>query len=182
VDTVTGAWADWKAEPGFGVYRYKRTRAVLVHGHAVRRALVAFADDARIRSFQGLETCAFLCDDRVLFRMKKGDDEGRTSNIETQHSLDWHDPQATLFDLPDVHRVDIAYLLDRLQTEIIKILVVGRDKARIVWSYDILGRARGTATITPFPVQPSGPRAPLVRIRESAKPPRPDDRKAGDVD
>jgi hypothetical protein len=182
VDIYRGSWEDWKADPRCGVYLYKRTRADLMHEHAVRRALAAFTGVRGVRPLPGQETCHFICDDRVLFRFKKGDDDGRTSNIQTELALAYHDPQATLFDLPDVHRVDVAYVLSPLQTDLAKIFVVGRDQDRILWRYDVLGRAGEFGDITPLPTRPLPPRQSLVKPREATLVPFPGNPKASDVD
>jgi hypothetical protein len=182
VHIYRGSWADWKADPRCGVYLYKRTRADLMHEHAVRRGLAAFSDIRGVRALPGHETCHFLCDDQVLFRFKKGDDDGRTSNIQTELALAYHDPQTTLFDLPDVHRVDVAYVLNSLQTDIAKIFVVGRDDDKILWRYDVLRRAGEFGGIAPLPTPPAQPRSSLVKPRGPVIVPFPGDRKAGEVD
>lgn len=182
VDIYRGSWADWKDDPRCGVYLYKRTRADLMHEHAVRRALVAFANVRGVRPLPGQETCHFLCDDQVLFRLKKGDDDGRTSNIQTELAIAYHDPQATLLDLPDLHRVDVAYVLNELQTDLAKIFVVGRDQQKILWRYDVLARASESSGIQPLPVRPAPARPSLVKPRENVVIPFPGDRKVSDVE
>lgn len=177
-----GAWSDWKEDAHCGVFRYKRTRADLVHEHAIRRALEVFSGANDVRPIPGQETCHFLCGDRVMFRLKKGDDDGRTSNIQTELALAYHDPQSTLFELPQVHRVDVAYVLNSLETEIAKILVVGRNGQRILWSYDIMARKGSADLAPPLPMQPTPPRRSLVKLRGPSVIPFPGERKAGDRD
>ena len=182
VGIYRAAWADWKADPRCGVYLYKRTRADLVHEHAVRHALATFARVRGLTPLPGQETCNFLWADQVLFRLKKGDDDGRTSNIQTELALAYHDPQAALFDLPDVHRVDVVYILNSLETDLVKVLVVGRNQQRIQLALRHSGACRRGRRADRLPIRPVAPRPSLVKVREFTVVPFPGDRKAGDVE
>ena len=155
------AWDRWLKNPERHEL-FRRTRACLVHNYAMLLAVPAMQDQKGIRVFEKHETAVFMVDDRLLFRMKKGDERGVSSNVETQSSLafvDPDEPQFSLFtDLPDIWRVDVAYVLNDLETLIREIVVVARDEDRIIWSYQIYPTAAAEGeSLTPLPVSPRSP-------------------------
>jgi hypothetical protein len=159
-DIVIAAWERWWANPE-RLTLYRRTRATLIHNYMMNLARPVFADDADIYQVEKQETIFFVANQRLVFRFKKGDDIGLSRNIETQASLAFNDPQQTLPELPDVGRVDIAYVLNPLETLIDRVLVVARDGDRVVWSYPIFPRPADILPFpTPFPVRPIPPAPP----------------------
>lgn len=171
VAAIHSAWGDWLKSPHIGVWRCKRSRANFVWEQIVERAHHAFAEVKSVRVMEGQETYGFLVEDRVLFRFKKANENGYTSNVPTQMALSFHDHDTDLFGLPKVVRVEVAYTLNRLETDIADIIVVARDGDAVVWTYSLLDRSDG---VIPLPVpQPavdpaSRPAARLVRPREVA--------------
>lgn len=159
VPVVLGAWDQWWRRTPGRTKLFRRTRACLIHNYMTNSAPTAFAPDRGIHVIEGQETLFFLVEDRLLFRFKKGDEQGISANVDTQASLAFNNPQQMLIDLPDVARVDIAYVLNRFETTIDRILVVARDGDRAVWSYAIHPRADETEFPTPLPVQPATPPA-----------------------
>jgi hypothetical protein len=159
---VIGAWEQWWNNPERpGLYR--RTRATLIHNYMMNIAGPAFAGDAGVRLVEKQETIYFVVDQRLVFRFKKGDDIGLSSNIETQAALAFHDPQQTLPELPDVGRVDVAYVLNPFETLVDRILVVARNGSRVIWSYAIYPRIDEIELPTPLPVRPIPP-APAQNV------------------
>ncbi len=173
VEAIFGAWDDWRGSPHFGVWRCKRSRANFVWEQIIERAHLAFDGVAGIHIIDGQETFKFLADDRVLFRFKKGDDAGVSANIPTQLALAFHDHGQDLLGLPMVHRVEVVYQLNRLETEIADIIVVARDEEVVVWTYSLLDTGEG---VVPLPVpgptdEPTAkPAARLVRPRDASAP------------
>jgi len=161
-DLFLGAWDQWWRNPQRAALGFRRTRACLMHNYIMNEAVPALRA-AKIYVTEKHETAFFTVSQRLLFRLKKGDEKGLTSNVPTQAVLAFTDPEKNLSlftDLPDVWRVDIAYVLNYLQTKIDQIVVVARDDKRVIWSYSIYGTAaEGDAPIAP-PVLPVGPRTP----------------------
>ena len=157
VTSMREAWADWRKSSHAGVWRCKRSRANFVWEQMIERAHIAFSDDSKIRIFRDHETYSFLVKDRVLFRFKKADETGLTSNIPTQRALAFHDHEQLLSGLPEVHRVEIAYKLNRLETEIDDIVVVARNGNAVVWSYSLIESGEG---VVPLPIS-APPLAPV---------------------
>lgn len=170
VAIVREGWSDWLTSPYVGIWRCKRSRANFVWEQIIEHAHRQLADNPSIRIIDGQETYKFLLDDRVLFRFKKADDEGLTRNVPTQLALAFHDHDADLFGLPEVSRVDVAYVLNKLETEVNDIIVVGRDGDTVVWSFSLLDAGDG---VLPLPVPPTiepanKPPVRLVKPRQGA--------------
>jgi len=149
------AWARWWRNPE-RTQLFRRSRAYLMHNYMMIDANAGLALDRGIHIISGQETSYFLVEGRLLFRFKKGDERGVSSNIETQASLAFIEPEMPLIELPDVARVDIAYVVNPLETLIQTILVVARDGDQALWSYPIYPRAEET-TVTTLPVEAKAP-------------------------
>lgn len=135
---VLGAWDDWCRSPRVSVWRCKRSRANFVWEQIIERSHLAFAEEPAVRILDGDQTFRFLVDEHVLFRFKKGDDSGLSANVPTQLAIAFHDHQQSLFGLPQVHRVEVVYQLNRLETEIADVIVVARSGNAVAWTYSLL--------------------------------------------
>lgn len=175
-DLILRAWDKWLEQPERAGL-YKRTRGTLVHNFAMIDAKARIAPGDGIIPVEQHETILFLIDDKVAARIKKGDEEGKSSNIGTQSALDFVDPQATFASMPAVCKVDIAYILNALETQISEILIVHRDGDKVKWSYSIYSQNAGEfSTPITFPKTPiapppadSGMRVPNKKIEKQNK-------------
>lgn len=167
---VTNAFDRWMANPERAEL-FRRTRACLIHNYMMNAAPGAFDGERRIHIIPGQETFYFLVEDRLLFRLKRADQRGNSSNVETQASLAYIEPDAPLIELPDVARVDIVYVVNPLQTKIQDVLVVARDGDSQLFSYSILNRVADSAPIVTLPVEPKPPadRDKVVRLPTAAE-------------
>jgi hypothetical protein len=156
VATITAAWDRWWRNPERPLLN-RRTRACLVHNYIMLDAVPGLPC-AEIKAIEGQETAVFLISDEVVIRFKKGDERGMSSNIGTQTALDYNDPNECypLLNLPDLMRVDVAYVLNDLETKIQDVLVVARDNERVAWKYSIMLADTAEAP-TPLPVDPIQP-------------------------
>jgi len=167
---ILNAWEEWKVSPEYPRTRYKRTQACVVFERIVEGALEHLSFDARIHIEEKHESVTFLVDDTVLFRFKKANEQGMSSNYPTQLAMAYHDHEQDLFGLPEVQRVEVTYVLNQLQTEVDRILVVGRLKNAVSWQYDILNTVSEEETtypVLPFTQQPATPPANLVRLKKT---------------
>ena len=170
VAAVLGGWDDWLTSPHPGVWRCKRSRANFVWEQIIERAYGAFDGSPDIRIIRGHETFKFLIDDRILFRFKKGDGNGLSANLPTQFALAFHDHNQDLLGLPEVHRVEVVYQLNRLETQIADVLVVARVREVVVWTCSLLDSAAGVTPLPmPAPGQPPFPARRLVRPRDASE-------------
>lgn len=150
------AWRDWQTLALSGRLLFpSRSRACLVHDFMVQRAIAAWAGNSGVRILQYDETAKFVIDDAILLRFKKADDRGLGANIPTQAFLDFAEQQRDLPGMPYVHKVEVVYVLNRLQTQIDRVVVVARDGNVRLWDYVVVPDT--SAEIVPLPIQPIAP-------------------------
>lgn len=171
VSIMRRAWADW-LESGYApTWEFARARANFISAQMAFYARQAFEDEPGIYIVEKDETLKFLAGDRVLFRLKKGDEVGLTANIPTQQVLAYHDHDQNMFGMPEVQRVDAVYILNTLETDIHDILIVARDGKQLAWTYSLLDGAEGVAAL-PLPQDSPPDAAPgrrLVRAKAHEK-------------
>jgi hypothetical protein len=166
-EAVHGAWSDWRELPLAGRLLFPgRTRACLVHDFMVQRAIAAWTGNSAVRVICHDETAKFVVADQVLLRFKKADDRGLGSNIPTQASLGFVEQQHELPGIPNVHKVEVVYALNRLQTQIDRVAVVARDGDALLWDYAIVPTT--TAEVISLPALALEPiQGARVRVRKS---------------
>lgn len=172
VAAIYEAWEDWLASDRNGVWRYKRSRANFVWEQIIERSNEALLGHAAVHVIDGHETMKFLVRGSVLFRFKKADETGRSSNVATQLALAFHDHDEDLFGLPEVQRVEVVYKLNRLETQINDICVVARNGDLITWEYSLLDADEAMVPLPMPQPEPERPAASIVKLKGAA-----DDRK-----
>jgi hypothetical protein len=165
---VTRAWDAWWKSAAKKTYAYRRVRACAVHELMVREARKEFESDRDVHIINGQETIYLLIKNRVILRLKKGDDRGLGQNNHSQQSLAFvsanADVDALPLGLPDVQRADVTYLLNPLETRIERVLIVGRDGRKKLWGYPIYPREATPVAVLPLrPVAPVRPHD-VVRV------------------
>jgi hypothetical protein len=170
---IHGAWNDFKElNLGGRLLFPSRSRACLVHDFMVQRVISSLADDNTVRVMRRDETVKFLIADQVLLRLKKADDRGLGSNIPTQASLDFIGQQFEIPGIPDVHKIEVVYLLNSMQTQVDKVVVVARDGDDRLWDYAIIPTT--TADVIQLPLTPiaepeRGARVKVRNIKDDKK-------------
>lgn len=167
VSVVRSAWSDWLSSGYAAVWRCKRSRANFVWEQIIEAAHREFLDGG-IVPIKENESFGFLVNRETLFRFKKADDVGYSSNVPTQLAMAYHDHDVDLFGLPAVSRVEVVYQLNRLETQVADIAVVARDGRHVAWSYSLLDAEPGVVEL-PLPVAPVEPRRAVVRPRTTGK-------------
>lgn len=168
VSAILQAWDDWLASDYIGIWRCKRSRANFVWEQIIDRAQIALIGHDAVHMIDGNETMKFLVQGEVLFRFKKADVTGRTSNVATQRALAFHDHEQDLFGLPEIQRVEVVYKLNRLETQVDDVCVVARDGNLVAWEYSLL---EADEAVVPLPMpdpQPERPIAAIVRLKGAA--------------
>ena len=161
---VEKAWAEWRIvsamrmEASLPPLLYSRTVANNIFDAIARIAVQEFAGDASVHLKIESQTVKFYFKDGVLARFKKADENKLGRNIPTQSALDFANPHCLFQDLPhSTAKIEIVWVANELQTDLEHVLVVARDGARLLWSYEILPGEAGSGTIVPFPTLPLGP-------------------------
>jgi HJR/Mrr/RecB family endonuclease len=163
-NAIHGGWGDWQAlQLGGRLLFPARSRACVVYDFIVQRAMAVLAGDNDVRVIQRDETVKFIFADKVALRFKKANDNGLGSNILTQATLGFVDQQQELPGLPDVHKVEVVYVLNRLQTRIEQVQVAARDGDTCLWTYDIAPDT--SAKVIPLPTPNTGDSGHGVRIK-----------------
>ena len=84
----------------------------------------------------------------------------------------FHDHDQDLLGLPEVHRVEVVYQLNRLETEIVDVIVVARDDEVVVWTHSLLDASKAVVPL-PMPMPsdepPAIPARRLVRARDASE-------------
>ncbi|WP_156953270.1 hypothetical protein [Afifella pfennigii] len=175
---IVAGFAEWlavaecRAMNGFPPILYPRTVTNYVFDAIARNARSILGSDSTVRVLDETQTVKFCFRDVVVGRFKKGDDDHLGQNIPTQAVLDFVDPQQSLPGFPPAAaKVEFVWATDELGTEIESMLVVARDRERLLWSYPIDDAAEsGSSGIVVLP-RPS--RAdhdePLIKPKVASK-------------
>jgi hypothetical protein len=164
---IDRAWDEWMDCELRGRLIFSRAKSDVIFDFIARHALAEFGADSDIHVIAKHSTVRFLFRDQVLVRFKKGNAKGVGSNIETQATLDFIDPQRTLPGmLADVFKVEVCYQPDRLGTQIKEVAVVARNRTKRVWAY-LLAAEQG-AEIVPLQPHLGDVTPPVVTPRKSS--------------
>lgn len=168
---VHGAWQDWLQSSEVGRARFPRTRANIVWDLMIDRALEVLPSKPGVRFIYHPQTVSFIVDDKVLFRFKKGDEKGLSRNFPTQLALAFHDHNTNigLFGPLELLRVQVVYILDKLKTSIEDVLVVARNRNKVVWTYGVMPQFDAIEELPRTPIHRTSPDQ-LVRIPRDSEP------------
>lgn len=159
-----GAWDDWRALSLGGRLLFPgRSRACLVFDFMAQRAIAAWENDNTVRVIRQDETAKFVIDNKVMLRFKKADGRGLGSNIPTQATMNFECQQYEMPGIPNVHKVEVVYVLNPFQTQIDRLMIVARDGDERLWDYAVLPTR--TAEIIPLPIAASADETRGARIR-----------------
>lgn len=171
VRVILGAWADWMASGKSGRWKRRRSRANYIWEELACGAEAVFANDPSVRIFPRNQSCWFHIDS-LVFRFKKSDASGLTNNYPTQAALEYHDPQEDLPGIPKVQRLEVTYVLNKLETAVQDILLVARDQGRVSWCSSLLRDDDGgnvvPITVAPAPKPPT-PAPKTIKIPVKSK-------------
>lgn len=153
VEVARRAWSDWLASSIAPNMQHKRVRANNVWNQMITHAQRIFEGRAGISvaKFRGTWD-GLLVGDRVFIRMKKGNERLLSSNVRTATALAFNDPEEDLFE--GLVRLELVYVLDKLETSIDRVAVVQRDQSSVVWMLDLLKGDENTQNVLPFAPAP----------------------------
>jgi hypothetical protein len=169
---VTGAWDDWRQRSHEIGSRFARTSANVVFERIIARAIPEFDSLPGMYIKIGHQTVHFLYKDAVLFRFKKGNENGLSRNYPTQTALAFNDQNCDLFGVPGISRVDVVYQLDQLATRLVDVAVVARHESNVLWSYSILDTGAKVAEV--ISITPNLPSPVELLVRPKVKLPEQD--------
>lgn len=171
VRLILAAWADWIASGKRGRWKRRRSRANYIWEELVCRAEAAFANDPAVQIIPKNQSVIFVVDD-LAFRFKKSDASGLTKNYPTQTALEFHDQQGELPGIPKAQRLEVTYVLNKLETTVQDILLVARNRGEVLWCTSILRSDEGgnvvPITVSPAP-KPPAPAPKTIKIPVKSK-------------
>ena len=164
---MLNGWGDLKEkQPDRAWWRRRATRAALVWEYSVNHAIDAFKDDKGVQVVPHFDTISFIMDDAVLVRLKKADLELKSSNYPTLLASLFHHHDADLFGYSGLQRVEIAYVLNRFQTDMDWVGVVAREGKKPLWHFE-LADGQAATNLLNLTEQQKPSAARLARLRKS---------------
>ena len=122
---VRDAWAGWMASSHPSNWT-KRGRANFMWEEINTKAKQEFASGDAIKPMSINNSCLYMLD-KLAFRFKKLNENGLTCNYPTQASLDFHAQSEPLPGIPEVARLEVGYLLNKIQTKIEEVVISYRE-------------------------------------------------------
>lgn len=114
----------------------KRGRANVVHDLSVDFLIKEFDDDRNVRISEKSGLHLFVFNDMVALRLKKLDEEKKSSNIPTQQAFDYIN-QCELPTIPKALHLECGYILNSLETEIEGVFLTCPEGDRIAWFIEL---------------------------------------------
>ncbi|MDQ8953463.1 hypothetical protein RFH42_10880 [Acinetobacter rudis] len=176
------AWNDWLARIKENPSCSKRGRSNFIWDQIIHHAKNEFGLESdrefSIKPYNNNQTYNFMIKQELVFRIKKGKASRQSSNIPTGMALGFHDPNESLPEIGLLPRIEIQYELDKLESSIIDVVAVARDKRTISWTLSLKYRENPELTITPTipvnPTQPNTSTTSTVKKRVKLKSVKPD--------
>lgn len=128
---VRDAWTSWMDSSHTGSWS-KRGRANFMWEEINTNAKQAFASGDTIKPIPVNNSCLYMLD-KLVFRFKKLNENGLTCNYPTQASLDFH-AQSELPGVPEVARLEVGYLLNKIETKVEEVVISYRESDSVEWS------------------------------------------------
>lgn len=147
-----------------------RSRAAIVFDEIIAQAEKEFSGIQDVKFARKSNSFFLYIGDKITLRFKKIKRCGRCSNIDTrQQVLFKAQAQLRLPTMLEGTLVHAGYLLNDLEREIKRKMVVCQLNNRVLWQFELLSE-EGAAPITMEPIsQPSQPQGPRFVVKPSAE-------------
>jgi hypothetical protein len=137
-DAVYRAWATVAARyPERATWQRKSTFRGLVWEEAVRELNTLSFDDQGFQVVMHRDTASFIIEDAVLFRFKHADISLATSNYPTTEAVAFDDHDIDLYGYRGLQRVELCYVLDEFETQIIWVGLSARANGEWLWKIEL---------------------------------------------
>ncbi|MGE4340473.1 MAG: hypothetical protein AB7E55_31665 [Pigmentiphaga sp.] len=168
---VHRAWRQANEEyPQRARWRRKSTFRGLVWEEVIRELSLLSVDDPDFKFVEHRDTASFIIEDAVLFRFKHADISLTTANYPTPEAISFDNHDIDLYGYAGLQRVELCYVLNEFETEVIWIGVSARDKGAHLWKIELndAGVVVPTAEL-PLP-EPEVDPAKLAKIKHTDQP------------
>lgn len=168
------AWEDWLERINDNPSCCKRGRSNFIWDQIIHHAKNEFGLEPdhkfAIFPYNNSQTYNFIVEQKLVFRIKKGKASRRSSNIPTNMSKGFHDPNESLPEIGLLPRIEIQYQLDKLESSIIDVVAVARDKNIVVWESSLKYRENGELPIfSTTPLNPSPNPVSVSSVKKRVK-------------
>lgn len=139
---VHTAWERWTTAPDAAFDR--RARAAAVWCYMKSEAQLLFEDDPAVKTIEGNNTFLLIVADRLVVRFKKMDEHGASRNVETNLQCSFRDElgEIKMEGIPArLPRVEVGYVLNRLEDGIREVRVSAPRRRGTAWSYVVQEQA-----------------------------------------
>ena len=138
---ITGAWTDYmKYEEWARVAHDATTRANIINGHMISRAMKAFIEEPKVKIFAPKETrtrqALFVFDRKISLRLKKLSPDLMPQNVVTGRGKSLNS-QEKFPDIEAASHLVAGYTLTPLQTEIEQVYLVCPNNKKIYWELEL---------------------------------------------
>ena len=147
------AWVDWQVPEQSAFWPLASHPGKHGFERLADRLQEVFADDLGVRFFFKDETIEIVFDNAIVARVKKANEIDLGQNIRTVAIMQFVDAQLEIDDLSGLEKVEIVYVLNRLQTSISRVVAQARDGEMQLW-VGTLGKGAPGAEIIPFTLPP----------------------------
>lgn len=165
------AWNDWLKRIKENPSCCKRGRSNFIWDQIIHHAKNEFGFEPdhkfAIFPYNNSQTYNFIVEQQLVFRIKKGKNTRKSSNIPTNMSKGFHDPNESLPEIGLLPRIEIQYELDKLESSIIDIVAVARNRNLVAWETSL--KYRGNDELPIFPAIPVNPKSPSPITVSSVK-------------
>lgn len=142
-----------------------RAKACLLHSIAIEKAKRVLMSLPGIKIFEKYQSIQIVFDQQLIGRIKKVDSNNLSKNINTRRNQQIIYQQLSLFDMPEMTCIDIAYNIDPTWSIYEKLLVVCRVGKQIYWDLPISAQIEETTTLKTEPVVPQ-PKEEQIKIKK----------------
>jgi hypothetical protein len=130
---VETAWSTVRGTyPGQTWFRRKSTRAALVWEHSVDNLVSAFDGDRGVKVVRHYDTASIIFDQILLLRCKKANIQLHTRNYPTLLARMFHEHQSDLFGFEGLHRVELAHVFNKFETDMDWVGIVARENKKVL--------------------------------------------------
>ncbi|EPE95690.1 hypothetical protein [Rhizobium grahamii] len=123
--------------PQRAVWLRKATFRGIVWEHVVRELNSLASADPGIAPLFHRDTASFIIDNVILFRFKHASVSLATANYPTPEAVAYDDHEMDLYGYEGLQRVELCYVLNEFETEVIWVGISARNNGEFLWKIEL---------------------------------------------
>lgn len=149
-NAVVNAWSRTvERYPERAMWQRKATFRGIVWEEIVRDLSALTLEDAGFHVERHRDTASFIIEQEVLFRVKHADLSLSTANYPTSEAVAFDDHEADLYGFTGMQRVELCYVLNEFETQIVWLGMSARSKGGWLWKIELTDRGIATEVMEP---------------------------------